>query len=1159
MGRSLRTLLALTLLGGCSRDLTTPPPAPPGRISGRVVYAIPGRSDARPAGGAVVSLLGSGLSTTTNQAGTFSLSPLDDTTGLLLFAFDADGDGTIDRQKVEQLSDWKTGPHRQVQMGDVALGENASVHGRVLLANVMSHTGLGGSAIFVPEGPFAAYTADDGSFLLPNLPEGPLEFYVFHAGYEPKSLGTVTLRAGEDYSFRDAVLAVSTEPTVPGTLVGSLLFSPAQTAKGDSAVSIDVTGQPPVVGVVAEDLGFRFTAVPPGLYTLTASRTGYTRTRVPNVLVLPAKEASIGIVLLTNAPEPDAGQPPVEDAGTDGGKDAGTDGGVDGGPCGGAACSVCLSNAQCTSTQWCDQGFCAPQCTGASGCSNGRGCDSVTRTCVTLCGAGCAAGQVCEAASNICRVACDLAFPCAAGFKCDVQNRCVPECAVQADCASAFLSCVGGQCVPNGQCADDRDCSIDRLCLLGSCVARPTARIDGGSSPFVCANACQCRLGETCAAGLCLSEPTPTRFLKSDGGGDGTSIQTASSDLAGLLADAGQNTVLALRKGDVFGNELGFDVAEAKVTLAGGYEECSANRWVRGETGRTTLAADAGSVLRVVGSVALPLAAVRLRNLTLQPGTDSSCYDDLLTATDTIVLQVERIDGALRATNSCAGAGENALLNCTNCNQAAISNVTLRASPQRTNQVTVVRFATSNGTITAASADPQPGPHYSFTLVENTNQNGPVEVKGCSMPTITVIVNLYGIDNFSCLHQSVLVEGNNLAWGLSTSPNYGHFAVSLSSCYDATVRGNVIDGSAVNGTVNSSNHGVFLSASAGVLENNTIKLPRTSATSTIIGISSASSYGQTTIRNNQILGGLSHGDLYGVWLVTLGTGPTTLTGNTIDIGPTVSGIGVNANNVVPAAGLRLIDNFIRVTGDGICSGDVIGVELYNQSSALLERDRIFASGAQRSRAIDVFAATNTPIEVYSSHLFAGTSVCAGTSAAIQIYSANSIYLNGNTLDAEVDPAFTAISSGIQCDTGQVFGDANVFGGGNAPSHRAVREIPFAGTCYAQANFTRNYFWHSHPSTPMESGDFGLTLANALPGVIGPSGNLNAQNTSPFESAQPTLPDGGPLPRHRLAAGSLAVDRGGLPRRVDGSDVVLDLDRRPRDAGMSADLGCCERN
>ncbi len=83
-----RALWALVLLAGCTRDLSTPPQAPPGKISGRVVYAIPGRSESKPAAGAVVSLLGSGLSTTANQAGTFSLSPLEDTTGLLLFSND---------------------------------------------------------------------------------------------------------------------------------------------------------------------------------------------------------------------------------------------------------------------------------------------------------------------------------------------------------------------------------------------------------------------------------------------------------------------------------------------------------------------------------------------------------------------------------------------------------------------------------------------------------------------------------------------------------------------------------------------------------------------------------------------------------------------------------------------------------------------------------------------------------------------------------------------------------------------------------------------------------------------------------------------------------------------------------------------------------------
>src|SRR5690242_2946696 len=110
----LGVLLAVT---GCSRDLSTPPLPQPGGVTGRVVYATPGRSDLKPAAGAVVTLIGSGLSTTANQAGTFALLPLEETEGLLHFSFDSDGDGVIDRQRVEQLSDWNTGVHQHVNMG----------------------------------------------------------------------------------------------------------------------------------------------------------------------------------------------------------------------------------------------------------------------------------------------------------------------------------------------------------------------------------------------------------------------------------------------------------------------------------------------------------------------------------------------------------------------------------------------------------------------------------------------------------------------------------------------------------------------------------------------------------------------------------------------------------------------------------------------------------------------------------------------------------------------------------------------------------------------------------------------------------------------------------------------------------------------------------
>ena len=75
----------------------------------------------------------------------------------------------------------------------------------------------------------------------------------------------------------------------------------------------------PVQGVVSEDRSFRFAALAEGLYTLTATRSGYTRARVFNVLVLPLKESTLGALLLTDAPESDAGQFPLPVPGADGG------------------------------------------------------------------------------------------------------------------------------------------------------------------------------------------------------------------------------------------------------------------------------------------------------------------------------------------------------------------------------------------------------------------------------------------------------------------------------------------------------------------------------------------------------------------------------------------------------------------------------------------------------------------------------------------------------------------------------------------------------------------------------------------------------------------------------------------------------------------------
>jgi hypothetical protein len=132
-----------------------------------------------PADGAKAQVRKTSLVATANDDGYFSLGPISQTEGELLVTLDIDDDGRPDRQRLFTLKDLGTGPGRNVALGQVTLGLNATAVGKALRADVTTRGGHGATGVLVPEGPYATTTADDGSFLLPDLPEGPVTVAFF--------------------------------------------------------------------------------------------------------------------------------------------------------------------------------------------------------------------------------------------------------------------------------------------------------------------------------------------------------------------------------------------------------------------------------------------------------------------------------------------------------------------------------------------------------------------------------------------------------------------------------------------------------------------------------------------------------------------------------------------------------------------------------------------------------------------------------------------------------------------------------------------------------------------------------------------------------------------------------------------------------------------
>ena len=130
-------LIALVSLGACRSFELTPQgsaQAPPGTLAGGLVAGVAGTNGTRPAKGALLQLL-ENISTISRDDGTFTLEGIATVDGKLLIQLDEDGDGTFERQKLLALSDVGAGPGRNVVLPDLALRENASVSGRVRLAD----------------------------------------------------------------------------------------------------------------------------------------------------------------------------------------------------------------------------------------------------------------------------------------------------------------------------------------------------------------------------------------------------------------------------------------------------------------------------------------------------------------------------------------------------------------------------------------------------------------------------------------------------------------------------------------------------------------------------------------------------------------------------------------------------------------------------------------------------------------------------------------------------------------------------------------------------------------------------------------------------------------------------------------------------------------
>ena len=559
--RSVGLLATLLVIAGCSRDLTLPPPpAPPGpgAVYGKVVVAKPGTSDRLPVSGAVVEVLSTGLVTTSSTTGDFFLSGITVSQGTLLVRWASAGSGPADMQRAVDLAGVGVGPGRQISLGEIAVVENARVHGEALRGDVGGAGGHGGTVVFVPEGPFTTYTNDDGTFILRDLPAGPLRVEFFRAGYRTVVLDGIALRGGEDLALRTLTLDPDGGGPIPppGSIGGRVVLSPAATGGTTTVTAVD-TASTPFTGTVDAGGSLVVAGLPPGLYQVIVAHDGYVPAMAANVLVLSGKETTLADVRLA--------------AGSGGGGGAC----VAGGPCqpadpcqvgrldcasGGPVCTSvgnAFDGTACGAAFACQAGACEPLCVGGASCQPADPCRLGTLTCTagtstptctaslqlaqdgTACGAGhvCHAGA-CEACTSF--AACAPPNPCHTGVTvcntgvqvCADTNASLPDgasCGVGFFChAGTCAACsAGALCTPANDChAGVTDCATgagacsDTGSALANgtpCASRPSGVCFGGAcGSCVAGGACApgtdpCQLGAiSCASGLPACRPAGT-------------------------------------------------------------------------------------------------------------------------------------------------------------------------------------------------------------------------------------------------------------------------------------------------------------------------------------------------------------------------------------------------------------------------------------------------------------------------------------------------------------------------------------------------------------------------------------------------------------------------------------------------------------------------
>lgn len=821
-----------------------------------------------------------------------------------------------------------------------------------------------------------------------------------------------------------------------------------------------------------------------------------------------------------------------------------------GGFCVGGGCVACRGNGDCPQLgQWCDGGTCRAQCVQNSDCDGGRSCDPMTHTCYAPCNGMCTRGQVCSGGK--CLAACDNSVPCAQGKKCQA-GVCVPECAVDGDCAGVrpFTICSGGQCVPSGKCAFDADCPVSNLCAAGTCAPRPTVLLPGKG--YACAGPCDCRQGELCSAGACVVDPAPTHFVASGGTGLGPD-PTRPGDLAAVLAALQPGDQIAIAAGASFG-PAAFVISKPKVTLAGGYKVCAANRWVRDPSQSSTLHGATGAVLAIPGNNLQALDGVTVANVKLVMD-DYKAAGFALQASFAPGLTLSKLVATLAAPQPMQDVAQTSVAYfCDHC--AGVSFTDLSLVGLNASDATVIKtvdLPSGSGTLTRVAAGAVHAGKY--LGISATNTIGALTITGASLEGFEGGFGGFGIGVTNGQGGTVTISDSTIAFGTYQVVLNNHYdsnsswiPIAVSGCHDLALTGNTVDGRGLDESGRGhpwySHFGITVIDSDGTVAMNTV-YPSTSPSATYVyGYYLAGPAGNLAFTGNTLSGGSNTAyDTWGLLADSISKGTLAIKSARIGaIAGNYRGFGIQLSKV---SSFSIVDSVVH-SPSGLTGYEVHALDLV-QSIGRVERSQLLADVNSGGNSAGIVIDPSSQLELYDSFVHGGNSKPGACYAMFQ--NGGQLTAVHNTLDAGCQSG-SPVSVGVACQSAPLGTyTSNLISAGWSTSGRRVL-IDYSGQKCSQLTLKNNYLWY-----PGVGGLYGDDLSASFArngNKPDGNGNINGGNLGCYDNA--FVP-----PDYHITGNSPCVDRGAPnPQRVDGSAITVDIDGNPRTRGAAPDIGCMEK-